>query len=116
MGAQQVAVVYQDDAVAELNSIKSKQDRKKILTIVSLLKGANGKLTEPHVKKVQGATKLFELRPGGGKTLWRPLYARIAGSLVILAIGPEAQADQSGFDSAVSRAQRRAKADFGVDV
>jgi hypothetical protein len=57
-----------------------------------------------------------EFRPGGGKTLLRPLYAQIEGYLVILAIGPEAEVDPSGFKTAVNRAKGRAKKDFGVDL
>lgn len=70
----------------------------------------------PHAKKVQGESKLYELRPGGGKTLLRPFYAQIDGYFVILAIGPEAVADPSGFKAAVDRAKRRAKAAYGVDL
>jgi hypothetical protein len=44
------------------------------------------------------------------RTLWRPLYRRFENTYVILAVGPEAQVDQSGFDTAVADAQARRKA------
>jgi hypothetical protein len=109
-------VVYHPAAVEDFQGIKDKQARKKVLTIVAILAKAGTSITEPHAKKVQGEAKLYELRPGGGKTLLRPLYAQIDAYLVILAIGPEAQADPSGFAAAVKRAKRRAKDNFGVEV
>jgi hypothetical protein len=35
---------------------------------------------------------------------------------VILAIAPEAQVDPRGFESAVTRAKQRARADYGLDL
>lgn len=109
-------VVYHPEAVVEFNAIRDKQARKKVLTIVAILQQTGTAITEPHSKKVKGAEKLHELRPGGGKTLLRPLYAQIGKQLVILCIGPEAEVDPSGFRAAVERAKRRARKDFGVEV
>jgi hypothetical protein len=109
-------VVYHPEAVDDFQGIKDKQARKKVLTIVSILRQAGTSITEPHVKKVQGEAKLYELRPGGGKTLLRPLYAQIDAYLVILAIGPKAEVNASGFAAAVKRAKRRAKEEFGVEI
>lgn len=109
-------VVYHPGAVEDFQGVKEKQARKKVLTIASILAQTGARITEPHAKKVQGENKLYELRPGGGKTLLRPLYAQIDGYLVILAIGPEAVADPSGFKAAVDRAKRRAKDSFGADL
>jgi hypothetical protein len=47
----------------------------------------------------------------------RPLYARVGGrEFVILAIGPDAVVDASGFKSAVTRARTRARDDYGLSL
>lgn len=102
--------------MVELLAARDKQARKKVLTVISILQQTGTSITEPHAKKVRGSTALFELRPGGGRALLRPLYAHINGQLVILSIAPEAVVDRSGFNSAVDRAKRRAKEHYGADV
>ena len=85
--------------------------------MADLLRQIGPKLKQPHMKPVKGASKLYELRPGGGKALVRPLYFRYDDSTYkIVAIAPEAEVDPSGFAAGVSRATKRAKADYGVDV
>jgi conjugative relaxase-like TrwC/TraI family protein len=75
------------------------------------------KIVEPHSKPVQGSSGLRELRPGGGRTIVRPLYARVdERQFVILAIAPDAVVDSSGFKTAVKRAQTRAKHAYGLDL
>jgi len=61
----------------------------------------------PHSSKVKGAAQLRELRPRAGRSLWRAFYRRIADTLVIGAIGPEASADPQGFRRAVRTAGER---------
>lgn len=41
------------------------------------------------------------------QSAWRCIYERIGDVFVIGAIGPEAQKDKAGFDSAVSTAKAR---------
>jgi hypothetical protein len=47
------------------------------------------------------------LRPRGGRSRWRALYARHEEGFVILAIVPEALVDDHAFNRGVSLAQRR---------
>jgi len=50
---------------------------------------------------------LCELRPRAGRSPWRCIYERIGDVFVIGAVGPEAQMDKTGFDSAISAAKKR---------
>jgi len=61
----------------------------------------------PHSSKVKGAAQLRELRPRAGRSPWRGLYRRLGDTLVIAAIGPEAQTDPRGFRHAVRTAGER---------
>lgn len=68
------------------------------------------RLQRPHSSAVQGTAGkgLRELRPRAGRSRWRPIYRRVTpDTFVILAVGPEAQIDRSGFDAAVDRAAKR---------
>jgi hypothetical protein len=110
-------VVYHHQAVVEFEALRDKRQRKGVLTIVSILRQIGPKIVEPHAKPVQGTNGLWELRPGGGKVIVRPLYARVdAREYVILAIGPDAVVDASGFKGAVKRARARAKGDYGLEL
>ena len=49
-----------------------------------------------------------ELRPGGGKSRWCPLYRQIGPeTFVILAVAPEVQTDQAGCNRTVRHALER---------
>jgi hypothetical protein len=110
-------VVYHEQALVEFEALRDRTQRKGVLTIVSILRQIGPKIVEPHAKSVQGAKGLRELRPGGGKVIVRPLYAQVdERHFVVLAIGPDAVVDASGFKNAVKRAQRRAKDDYGLDL
>ena len=61
----------------------------------------------PHSSKVKGAANLRELRPRAGRSQWRAFYRRIAETLVVGAVGPEAQADLQGFRRAIRAANER---------
>ena len=61
----------------------------------------------PHSSSVQGAKGLRELRPRGGKSPWRAFYRRVGESLVIAAIGPEAQSNPRVFKRTVAVAGDR---------
>jgi len=115
--AQGFVVVYHEDAVRELDEHRDRKVRRSIFTAVAILSQAGPKLIEPHAKKVQGAKKLRELRPSGGRSTVRPLYVQLDERVfVVLTIGPEAMDDPSGFRSAVARAQGRAARDFAIDA
>ena len=110
-------VEYHYAAVEEFAALKDVQQKKGVLKMADLLRQLGPKMKEPHMKPVQGSSKLRELRPGGGKTLVRPLYFRLdERTFKILALAPEAQVDKPGFNAAVDRATKRAKADYDVDV
>ena len=66
-------------------------------------------LSFPHSSKVMGdpGGSLRELRPRAGRSAWRCIYERIGDVFVIGAVGPEAQKDKPGFDSAVNAANTR---------
>lgn len=61
----------------------------------------------PHSSAVRGATGLRELRPRGGRSPWRALYAQIGNQFVVAAIAPEAQVDHRAFDRACRLALQR---------
>lgn len=116
-GPTTFVVVYDEEAAAELAAIRDKKLRRAVLAVVEKLRLLGPKTIEPHAKKIQGATKLRELRPKGGQSVVRPLYFQRSGSeFVILTIGPEAEADPSGFKAAVRRAQSRAASRFNAEV
>lgn len=110
-------VEYHSDAIEEYNALRDAKQRKGVLTIVDILRQLGPKMTEPHMKPVSGTNKLRELRPGGGRTLVRPLYFRFdERTFKVLAIAPEARVDAPGFERAVERATARAKRDYGVTL
>lgn len=111
-----VVVRYHHEAVEELAGIKDQKQRRAILTVVSHLFQLGDRLVMPHSRPVSGTKKLRELRPSGGQSVLRPLYAPIDDEYVVLTIGPEADTDPQGFRRAVERAQRRAKADHGIEL
>jgi len=77
---------------------------------VAKLEAAGPRLGHPHSSAVRGdaGKGLRELRPRGGRSRWRPIYRQVRpDTFVVLAVGPEAQIDHGGFDSAISRAVRR---------
>jgi len=84
---------------------------------VEKLEAAGPRLPFPHSSAVQGDASggMRELRPRAGRSRWRPIYRQVsATTFVIFAVGPEAQINKRGFDSAVRRAIKRA-ADLDVD-
>lgn len=79
---------------------------------VEKLKAAGPRLRYPHSSAVQGAAGkgLRELRPRQGRSRWRPIYRQVTpDTFLVLAVGPEAEIDQGGYDAAVARAAQRLK-------
>jgi hypothetical protein len=74
---------------------------------VAKLEALGPDLPYPHSSSVQGAGGLRELRPRGGRSPARPLYARVGGTFVVAAVGPEAQHDPRGFRRACQAAAER---------
>ncbi len=97
---------WHDEArIYDLNKrVADPTTRDVIETAVTMLR--TGRLGTP----VEGAPGLFELRPGGGQTTWRPLYVRHGERFVIVALTREALENPAKFAAGVKRAQRRAAA------
>jgi hypothetical protein len=106
-------VLFHPDAQKELHALKkqSEADYDAVIAVIEKLKVQGPALKFPHQSGVRGdaGKGLRELRPTAGRSLVRPLYRRFDNLYVILAIGPEAMVDQSGFDVAVKRAQHTRK-------
>ena len=65
------------------------------------------RLPFPHQSAIRQGAPLRELRPRGGRSRWRPLYARFGAGFVILAVAPEAEVDPRGFRRGVDTALER---------
>ena len=101
-------VIWDSDAVDELSGIKEKRTRRDLLKVADKLQRSGPALREPHAKSVKASNGLGELRPNGGQSTLRLLYAQTEETnFVILAIAPEANVKPQGFRSAVEKAQRR---------
>jgi hypothetical protein len=101
-------VRYHPKARAEVDEIQA-QESKAIDNAVDKLASLGPNLPFPHSSKVMGEPggSLRELRPRAGRSPWRCIYQRIGDVFVIGAVGPEAQKDKAGFNSAVSAAKVR---------
>lgn len=64
-------------------------------------------LPNSHQSAVKGVARLRELRPRGGNSPWRPIYARTKSRFIVLAIAPEALVDRRGYRRAVAKANER---------
>lgn len=80
-------VIYDPDAVVEFAmAVKSKEERKAIFNAVDKLREVGEQLAPPHMKPLQGAGALRELRPRQGRSDWRALYRRFGSVYVVLAL------------------------------
>jgi hypothetical protein len=100
-----VVAIYQD-AVTELDLLDTRE-QVAVSHAIEKLEALGDRLPYPHQSAVRGAPPLRELRPRGGRSRWRALYARHEEGFVILAIVPEALVDDHAFNRGVSLAQRR---------
>lgn len=94
------------DADTELNKVPAKE-RVAIVNALEKLRVAGPALGYPHTSLVRGAYGVRELRPRQGRSPWRAFYRQIGQSLVVGAIGPEADVDPKDFKRAVRIAERR---------
>lgn len=101
-------VVWHPDAEAEL-LLAPAADQVAMLHAAQKLSAEGPNLHYPHQSAVQGddGKGLRELRPRSGRSVWRPLYRRVADMYVILAVAPEAQVDSTGFAAAGRRGNER---------
>ena len=71
------------------------------------LEAFGDRLPFPHQSSVRGASPIRELRPRAGRSPWRGFYARTGDVFVLLAVGPEAEADPPRFARAAAVARQR---------
>jgi hypothetical protein len=103
-----VAVEWDEVAEAEDFSEKAVPDptlRKQIKAAIKELR-TTGRLRGTK----QVAPKIYEARPCGGQSTWRPLYTWYRGRIFILALTREAQENPSDFKAGLERAQERLQA------
>lgn len=98
-------VVWDSDAVTDLESLKNKKERKAVFNVVEKLRSLGPKLIPPHMKSLQNEPGLMELRPRQGSSPARPVYRQTSAGYAILAVA--VKADKADFDKAVSRARGR---------
>ena len=98
-------VLYDADAVLELESLKGRSERKAVLTAVDKLRMLGPDLVPPHVKSLKGEAGLLELRPRQGRSPVRPIYRRVGDDFVVLAFC--VKPDKADFDRAVAAARKR---------
>jgi hypothetical protein len=99
-------VLYDADAVLELQSLKGKQERNAVFAVIEKLRMLGPELAPPHVKALKGESRLLELRPRQGSSPVRPIYRRVGNEYVILAFS--VKPDKADFDAAVAAARKRA--------
>jgi hypothetical protein len=105
MGKQQGTwtVNFDSGAVIDFEDVKSRGDRKAVFNVVQKLKDLGPDLPSPHMKSLKGEADLFELRPKQGACEARPIYARLGGRFVVLAVA----AKKKDFERAVAAATAR---------
>jgi hypothetical protein len=97
---------YLAEAIEERNSLVPKE-KAALINAEAKLAALGPTLPFPHSSAVQGADRLRELRPRGGRSPWRALYRQVGNEFVIATVGPEAQVDPRGFAVACRRAEAR---------
>ena len=107
-------VLFDADAVRELESLKGRQERNALFTVIGKLRMLGPGLFPPHVKSLKGEPGLLELRPRQGSSPVRAICRRIANVYVILAFS--IKADKADFDAAVAAARERAPRYEGLTV
>ena len=104
-----LTVDWDQGALAELRGLPA-AERGAVMNAIAKLEVFTDQFGLPHTSQVNGSRSgIRELRPRAGRSPWRVLYRRVADAMVVLAVGPEAEHDQRGFDRAVRRAEERLK-------
>jgi len=89
-------VVYLPEAEQERDDIPDREQAALYNAVVKL-QNVGPSLGYPHTSNVEGADRLRELRPRGGRSPWRALYRQFGGAFVIGAVCPEAKQDPKRF-------------------
>ena len=104
-----LSVAWDADAQEELRRLPS-AERRAVMTAVAKLEAFGDQLGAPHSSQVKGShAGIRELRPCAGRSPWRVLYRRLGVTMVMLAVGSEAEHDRRGFERAVRLAEERLK-------
>jgi hypothetical protein len=98
-------VVFDADAVRDLEPLKGKQERNAVYAVIDKLRTLGPDLKPPHVKTLKGEAGLLELRPRQGSSPVRPIYRRTGKEYVILAFS--VKPDRVDFGAAVAAARKR---------
>ena len=106
-------VLFDADAVRDLESLKGKQERNAVYAVIDKLRMLGPELAPPHVKSLKGEAGLLELRPRQGSSPVRPIYRRIGRVYVILAFS--VKPDKVDFEAAAAAARKRSLR-YRVDV
>lgn len=107
-------VLFDADAVRELESLKGRPERNALFTVIGKLRMLGPGLLPPHVKSLKAEPGLLELRPRQGSSPVRAICRRIANVYVILAFS--IKADRADFGAAVAAARERARRYEGLTV
>lgn len=101
------SVEFLPEAEAELARLPVRE-RVAVHNAIEKLALLGEELGFPHTSAVKGSDAgLRELRPRAGRSAWRALYRRVGETMVVEAIGPEAQANSRGFDKMTHLAAER---------
>ncbi len=95
--------LFDADAILDFEDVKSRGERKALLTVVDKLQALGPDLPTPHMKSLKGEADLFELRPKQGRSAVRPIFARDGDRFVVLAVAPR----KNRFEAAVAEARIR---------
>lgn len=106
-GRASYLVYWDNDALIDFEGLKDRSERKPVFNSVDKLRALGPSLIRPHAGSLTGEADLLELRPKGGDTYVRPIYARRGDEYVILAVSVEP--DKKDFDTAVASAHERLK-------
>jgi hypothetical protein len=98
-------VLFDADAVRDLESLKGKQERNAVYAVIDKLRMLGPDLAPPHVKSLKDEAGLLELRPRQGSSPVRPICRRIGKLYVILAFS--VKPDKGDFEAAVAAARKR---------
>jgi hypothetical protein len=102
--------MWHPEAEAELAKVRDGKERYAIHTAIDKVRRNGPKICAPHRKQVQGVAGLHSLRPRGGRSIWRVLYA-CSGErrYLLLAVTRTPRVSPRVFRSGVEKACRRAQ-------
>lgn len=102
-------VLWLPEAIKEREAARPDKEIKAMMNAAEKLEHLGLRISSPHVRDVKGSDGLWELRPRGGRSKWRPIYKRMAEStFVILAVAPEVETNKRGYNLAIKNAEKRA--------